>query len=242
MDNSLLYSPYKKIYARISLLTKDEQVVTSVEGITTGGSINVDGKSAVRRTCNLSLAAAADSPFVKDDWTLNSKFELSIGVSISDDANITWYPMGIYLITSFSSSLSTTSLTISIQGKDKMGLLDGSIGGQLAAAHDFGTIDIIEQNGDIKNESLPIKEIIMEAVHTYANEPYQNIIIKDIPDHGLELESFRGDEPMYLLLQEDEGDIKIINIILDNNFLVYTENGTKKISELDNYYFLGVEE
>jgi hypothetical protein len=35
--------------------------------------------------------------------------------------------------------------TISLQGKDKMCLLDGSIGGSIFASHDFGKIEIMHK-------------------------------------------------------------------------------------------------
>jgi hypothetical protein len=35
-------------------------------------------------------------------------------------------------------------------------------------------------------------------VHTYANEPYHNIVINDLDTYGLELLEYRYDIPMYL--------------------------------------------
>ena len=42
-------------------------------------------------------------------------------------------------------------------------------------------------NGNWKITPIPIPEIIRNAVHTYANEPYHNIIINDLETYGLEL-------------------------------------------------------
>ena len=47
----------REIYARITALTVNELPIESIEGRVTGGSINIDGASAVRRTCSLSLVA-----------------------------------------------------------------------------------------------------------------------------------------------------------------------------------------
>jgi hypothetical protein len=47
----------REIYARITALTSDELPIEMIEGRITGGSINIDGASAVRRTCSLSLVA-----------------------------------------------------------------------------------------------------------------------------------------------------------------------------------------
>ena len=45
----------RKTYARIIALTFQEEPIELIEGSVTQGSINIDGASAVRRTCSLSL-------------------------------------------------------------------------------------------------------------------------------------------------------------------------------------------
>jgi hypothetical protein len=55
--------------------------------------------------------------------------------------DIIWFKQGIYLITSFSTTHNTNSFNISIQGKDKMSLLNGEIGGSLESSVDFGKIE-----------------------------------------------------------------------------------------------------
>ena len=42
---------------KITVLNWEEEPVQSIEGTVTSGSINIDGKSSVRRTANLSLIA-----------------------------------------------------------------------------------------------------------------------------------------------------------------------------------------
>jgi uncharacterized membrane-anchored protein YitT (DUF2179 family) len=42
---------------------------------------------------------------------------------------ILWFPQGVYVITSFSSSISTSSISISLSGKDKMVMLNGEVSG-----------------------------------------------------------------------------------------------------------------
>ena len=49
--------PHKFIWAKIIALNWDEYPMEEITGKITSGSINVDGTSAVRRTCNLSLVA-----------------------------------------------------------------------------------------------------------------------------------------------------------------------------------------
>lgn len=105
-------------YATIKLLDfNTEEEIDSLNGIITSGTINIDGKSAVRRSCNLSMSVEENSSFTKEDWTFLSKISISIGIKNNinnkyDD--IIWFPQGIFLITSFNSSYSTNSLSISL--------------------------------------------------------------------------------------------------------------------------------
>ena len=45
------------IYARITKLTFNEEPIEAIEGKVTGGTINIDGASSIRRTCSLTLVA-----------------------------------------------------------------------------------------------------------------------------------------------------------------------------------------
>jgi hypothetical protein len=47
----------KIIYARITALTSGELPTETVEGRITQGSVNIDGASAVRRTCSLTMVS-----------------------------------------------------------------------------------------------------------------------------------------------------------------------------------------
>ena len=69
----------KTIYARITALTFDERPIETIEGRVTQGSINVDGESAVRRSCSLTMIAK-DFNWQNYYWGLNTKFKLEIGV------------------------------------------------------------------------------------------------------------------------------------------------------------------
>ena len=190
----------KVIYARITSLKFDESPRESIEGRVTQGSINLDGASALRRSCSLTIVA---ENFQYDDylWGMNTKFKLEIGVENPINSrypDIIWFNQGIYLIASFNTSRSATNFTITIQGKDKMCLLNGEVGGSLTSSVDFGQIEEEDENGNWVIKKIPIPEIIRNAVHVYANEPYHNIVINDLDTYGLELLEYRYDTPMYL--------------------------------------------
>lgn len=73
-----------------------------------------------------------------------------------------------------------------------MCLLNGDIGGNLFATHDFGKMYTQEEDGTTTIDDIPIYEIIREAIHTYALEPYSNIIINDLEDCAVELLAYRA--------------------------------------------------
>ncbi|MGN1342651.1 MAG: hypothetical protein ACI4VL_05445 [Bacilli bacterium] len=60
-DNSFLEKLVSKnereIYARITALDINELPIEHIEGNITDGTINVDGKSVIRRTCSLTMTA-----------------------------------------------------------------------------------------------------------------------------------------------------------------------------------------
>ena len=167
----------REIFVRLIALTIDEEPVETIEGRATGGSLNIDGKSSVRRTCNLSLIA--NEMNINDFyWGLNNKFKLEIGLKNFINPiypNIIWFKQGIYVISSFSSNVANNSYTISLSGKDKMCLLNGDIGGSLAASIDFGNMEVVKYTYNQKTFTNVLSEY---RANTY--------YIKTINDKGIE--------------------------------------------------------
>ena len=223
----------KTTFARITALKFDETPIETIEGRVTQGSINLDGGSAVRRTCSLTLIADKFD-YKNYVWGMNTKFKLEIGLKNTINKNypeIIWFKQGTYLISSFNTARSTNNFTITIQGKDKMCQLNGEVGGSLGASIDFGTIEEVAANGDIKIIKLPVAEIIRNIVHQYAGEPMHNIIINDIEEYGLELLEYRYDVPMYLYRKKDTSYFS--NVTLNGN-TPCTVVGNNKIHKLDD--------
>ena len=237
-----LFTAYdREIYAKITALNFDEFPTEEISGKVTGGSINVDGTSACRRTCSLTLVA--NEVNINDYyWGLNTKFELQIGLTNRIDEkypDIIWFKEGIYLITTFSTALGTSNYTINIQGKDKMGLLDGTIGGSLTAlSYDFGREDYTDENGVSHRRKLPIRDIVTELIHEYAHEPWENIIVQDLDDFGVELLQYRGTStnPLYLFFNINSQEVE--QMTLDGSFTVYKGRQIScAISNIENIVF-----
>ena len=221
----------KIIYARITALTFDENPIQTIEGRVTQGSINIDGASAVRRTCSLTIVGQ-DFDYNDYYWGLSTKFKLEVGVENTINPTypeIIWFKQGIYLITSFNTSRSTNNFSISISGKDKMCLLNGDVSGSLESSIDFGQIEEegLDNTWIIKKITIP--EIIKNLVHTYGKEPLHNIIINDLDTYGKELLEYRLEIPAYIYKTVNEPVFN--NIILEGNkkFYLWTKSGSEYI-------------
>ena len=222
---------YKKIFARITALTFAELPIEYIEGRVTQGSINLDGASALRRTCSLTMVAQ-DFDYSDYSWGLNTKFKLEIGVENTVDKSypdIIWFNQGIYLITSFNTSRSSNNFSISISGKDKMCLLNGEVSGSIEASTDFGAIEEEDINGNWVIRKIPIPEIIRNAVHHYAGEPFHNIVINDLDTYGLELLEYRYDVPMYLYRKKDSPTF--INATIDGTMKFWYRGPNDKLHQ-----------
>ena len=88
--NQLHKERERDIYARITLLTFDERPIEYIEGKVTGGSINLDGASAVRRSCSLTIATANLDVNIYM-LGLERKFKLEIGLGNKINSSSGYY-------------------------------------------------------------------------------------------------------------------------------------------------------
>lgn len=181
-DKDFLYKldqyHHKGLYAKIIALNFDENPIEQIEGRVTGGSINIDGTSSMRRSCSITLVA--NEVNINDFyWGLNTKFRFEIGVKNDINAkypDIIWFLQGTFVITNFSTSLSTNSYTINISGKDKMCLLNGEVGGSLPSSIDFGQIDTYEY----KYTETEVTESTFKAGEFYVEAGNNKYVLDDI--------------------------------------------------------------
>lgn len=232
LDNSNLKTVYAKIYA----LNQQEEIVEAIEGRITQGNINIDGKSAVRRTCNLTIVAN-ELNIHQYYWGLHTKFKLFIGVENNINIKypeIIWFPQGTYVISNFNTAQGLGNYTISIQGKDKMTQLNGELGGTITAlTHNFGEYEYIDENGIRTIKKNIIRDIITDAVHELGGEPLYNIIINDLENTGLELMEYRGQDPLYVFINKETQEPEMIT--LDGNTKVFIAPGVEvNISDGDS--------
>lgn len=193
-------------YAKIILLSfKDEEPIKEIQGSITSGNLSVNGSSAIRRTINLTMLASIDNSNLEDidnEISINKKIKVLIGYdnplkSYKNYGDIIWFPCGLFVLSSANISRSTNGWNISITGKDKMCLLDGTVGGTLPASITFHESLVQLDNGDVEIQYPTIFQIIYEAVNHWGGEAIENIIITDIDEEIKMLVRYMGDKPVY---------------------------------------------
>lgn len=224
----------RETYARITLLNQNELPIQNIEGKITAGTVMVDGNSALRRTCNLTMVLYDQSQINEFNWTFKSKFKLEVGLKniinpTYDD--IIWFPQGMFILTSCKINQTTNNYTITIDGKDKMCKLNGDLGGSINAQTDFDIIEEVDKNGNITKIKLPLKTIIREMLINYGELP-ENIIINDLDSDGLELLEYRYEKkPLYLFKDENEN---VNQVTLKGDMKVKKVENDKQVSLADS--------
>ena len=99
-------TPLKEVYAEIIALNDKDEVLESIEGYITAGTINIDGASSVRRTCTLTIVA--NELNIHEYYRgLRNKFKLSVGMKNDINPNypdIIWFNQGIFIISNFTTT------------------------------------------------------------------------------------------------------------------------------------------
>lgn len=196
----------KEQYVKITLLDFYEKPIKSIQGQVISGSINLDGKSSIRRTCNLTMVAQEyenDLTNVNNLISINKKVELEIGflntTGYYNSFDVIWFPLGVYVIINPSISSSTSGVTISLQLKDKMCLLNGECGGVIPASTSLHEYETINKDGQYVLLYPTIYQIIQEVVNHFGGEQLGKIIISDVDTRIKKVMRWIGSSPLYII-------------------------------------------
>ena len=227
----------QKQYIRVILLNWEEEPLKEIQGELESGSLNKDGMSAVRRTCSFTCTVDNDSYDIDSltaDYSLNKKVFVEIGVQ--NDTNeyiehkILWFPQGVFLINSFSASSAVgQNLSLSFSLKDKMALLDGTVGGDFPALTRLDEQEVKKNDGTYITEKVKIYNLIQEIVHHIGGEDLVNIVIEDVPNRIKRILKWGGENPLYQISLYNEEDIEGEIIYLTDIEDEYIEDELKRI-------------
>ena len=196
-------------YAKIIILDWQERPLQNIEGQVISANFNIDGQSSLRRTANLSLVANNINNImnINNIISINKKVKIEIGYLNTTqkytDYDIIWFPMGIYVICSASIAHSLTDLTISVQLKDKMCLLNGECGGLLSSSVVFDNYETIDENGKWIITRPTIYQIIQELVNHFGGQQLGKIIISDLDSRVKQVVKWMGTSPLYFVEKND---------------------------------------
>lgn len=194
-------------FVKITLLDWLENPIQEIQGLVTGGSGNLDGRSAMRRSANLTVQITneelANVTNVNNLFSINKKIYLEIGYKNPTgkytEYPIIWYPQGLYIINGASLNHSASGVSLSLQLKDKMCLLNGDCGGKLAASTQFDEYETIDENGDFVIMRPTMVQIIREAVNHLGGEQLGKIIISDLDTKVKMAMRWVGSTPLYFI-------------------------------------------
>ena len=206
---ALMEMEIRESYIKIELLDWNENFIQELQGIVTSGSISIDGKSSMRRSCNFTmiLPDGQNEYELLNIINLNKKFNLYIGYKNNliqyqkEYGDIIWFKMGLYVFISANFNHSTSTTSISVTARDKMCLLNGQVQGVIPES--IILHNKIDSDGTISY--VKIKDIIYELVNHYGRESVSNIFINGVPDYGRLLVKYIGTSNLYLQ-QEKNGD------------------------------------
>ena len=240
----------KDQYVRLTILSWNEEPIGEIQGKTTGGSLNLNGSSSLRRTANLTLFAEEkdnDLTQIDQDLSINRKIKLEIGFLntvpnykyfLTNERNgimepyeinyvekygkIIWFSLGIFVIFDPSISHGTNGVTISVSLKDKMCLLNGDAGGVIPASTEFHLREYEDENGAVTIEPVLIKQIIQECVQHWGAEAAARIIISDVDDRIKQVVRWSAMDPIYFVKNSGStiGEPSVIYFLNEESALV----------------------
>lgn len=186
LDNERL----KTSYTKIIILNQEELPLETIQGQVSNGSLSINGSSSVRRTGSITFLAKEennDLTNIDNLLALNKKIKILIGFDNNINANydkIIWFPLGVFVITQPNISHSNSGVTVNLNFKDKMCLLNGECGGTLPTSVEF-------------DNTWSMYSIVQTVVQNFGGEALEKIFINDLKEEIKQVVTWMGNETLY---------------------------------------------
>ncbi len=139
------YQSVRELYIKIQLLDGvTERVIDELQGVCVDGNINIKANQDIFRTCNLTMVVKNQSylPSPSSRIWMNRKFRVFTGIKNLVTGEIVWFNKnnggyGLFVMNKPVIDSTLTHTTLSIEGLDKMCLMNGKLDGYLAKAVEF---------------------------------------------------------------------------------------------------------
>lgn len=224
----------KEQYIKIIVLDFEEKPIREIQGEVVSGSLNLDGTSSIRRTGNLTMITKDFNNNLLDVnriFSINKKIKIEIGFKNNTFSYLNyeyiWFPLGLYVISNLSISNGNGGVTLSLQIKDKMCLLNGECGGTLPASVVFNEHETVDENGNVVLSHPTIYQIIIEAVNHFGGEQLGKIIISDVDTRIKKVMKWVGSSPLYIIKKISGGVVQYIattdssRLLNEKNYDIY---------------------
>lgn len=164
MINDITASQYRIVnqrirnkYIKINLLNFNYLIVDTLEGNAIEGSININGSSDIRRTCNISLVLTDSSFNVESGgkiW-LDKYIQIYVGIEDILTSEIAWNNMGIFLINKPTYNYDASTKKMSFEGLDLMSKMTGLRNGYIKGINNEG-FTLIPTGSNVRNSMIAV--------------------------------------------------------------------------------------
>ena len=133
-DLRLIRQPSVTCFVKIEVMDKNEIIMNSLEGIISGGSLNINASSDIRRTLSFTVVPTRLQDIKVNEvsyiW-LNKNLRMQVGIKDIRTENIKWWNQGYFVFTDTSGHYDSSQNTLQVNCADFMALLDGTRNGNL---------------------------------------------------------------------------------------------------------------
>lgn len=235
-----LRNDFNRYKLKIELLTSNESAIGQVVSdlsITAQGQITINRQQLTRRSCSLTLINVGGkyNPNRNRWFWINRKFKLWIGMATenytdANNKNVTtdtyWFSQGVY----YATSAKGDTHTISIEGVDKGGALDGTL-----KLNMLGEKTIVKQGSKLSSlfrETLLLSDgvSVIDPIPPLIDPYFDNIILQqdiELNDNQYIGELFSQISESYgaNVYYDHDGRLRVERSMTENGFSLYSLKG-----------------